>query len=96
MQSLGKPSESSKLTLVWIPRHQGISGKEEVGRLANEGAVGVPVGQAALIPYIVGKKFIKRCLELEDQARWDGCNGCCQSKMLVRCPLASSANELLQ
>jgi hypothetical protein len=46
-------------------------------------------------PYILAKKLIKRYLDLEHQASWNACNGCCQSKTLIRYPLPSTADELL-
>jgi hypothetical protein len=95
MQVLGKQSESNKVTLVRITGHQGIMGNEEADRLAKEAANGVPVSHTTVIPYIVGKKFIKSYSELEHQDRWDACNGCHPSKTLMRYPLPSRANELL-
>jgi hypothetical protein len=41
------------------------------------------------------KKLIKKHLELRHQARWAACTGCRQSKILMRYPLPSRANELL-
>jgi ribonuclease HI len=50
----------NKVTLMWIPRHQGILGNEEADRLAKEGAVEVPPNQFAAIPFGVGKNLIKK------------------------------------
>jgi ribonuclease HI len=47
MQVLEK---SNKVTLIWIPGHQGILGNEEADRLAKKGAVEVPPNQFAAIP----------------------------------------------
>jgi hypothetical protein len=67
-QALGELSECNKVTLVWIPWHQRKPGNVEADRLAKEGAIGVFPGQTAVIDF-VGKKRIKRFLELEHQAR---------------------------
>ena len=45
MQILGKLSEFSKVTLVWIPGHQGIPEDDEADGLSKEEAIGVPLGQ---------------------------------------------------
>jgi ribonuclease HI len=39
---LEKLSKSNRVTLMWIPEHQGIPGNEEADRLATEGAVEFP------------------------------------------------------
>jgi ribonuclease HI len=54
MQVLEKLSKSNKVTLMWIPEHQGIPDNEEADRLAKEGAVEVPPDQFAAIPFSVG------------------------------------------
>jgi ribonuclease HI len=49
MQVLEKLSKSNRVTLMWIPRHQGVPGNEEADRLAKEGAVEVPPDQFAAL-----------------------------------------------
>jgi ribonuclease HI len=72
MQVLEK---QSKVTLMWIPRHQEIPGNEEADRLAKEGALEVPPNQFAAIPFSVGKN-LKKQLEQKHWARWSACSGC--------------------
>ena len=55
---------------MWIPRHQGIPGKEEADRLAKEGAVEVLPNQFAAIPFSAGRNLIKKQLEQRNRARW--------------------------
>jgi hypothetical protein len=95
MQVLEKLSKSIKVTLMWIPGHQGIPGNEEADRLAKEWAVEVPPDQFAAIPFSVGKNLIKKSLEQRHQARWTACTGSRKFKVLLRYPLPSRANELL-
>lgn len=87
--------QDNKITLVWIPGHQGLPGNEETDRLAKEEDTRVPLGQITDIPFSVHKKLIKTYLEFEHQARWDACTGCCQPKTLMRYHLPSAANKLL-
>jgi hypothetical protein len=81
--------------IIWIPSHQGTPGNEEADRLAKEGAVEVPQNQFSAIPFSIGKNLIKKQLEQRHRARWTTCTGYQQSKVLMRYPLPSRANELL-
>jgi ribonuclease HI len=65
MQVLEKLSKSNKVTLMWIPGHQGIPGNEEADRLAKEGAVEVPPDQFAAKPFSVDKNLIKEAIGTE-------------------------------
>jgi ribonuclease HI len=69
MQVLGRLSELNKVTLVWIPGHQGILGNEEADRLAKEGAIEVTPNQFTAIHFSVGKKLIKKHLEVQSTKR---------------------------
>jgi hypothetical protein len=96
MQVLGKLSEFNEDTLEWILWHQGIPGNEKADRLAKEGSTEVLPNRFTSIPFSAGKKLIKNHLDLRHQARWAACADCRQSKMLMRYPLSSRANELLE
>jgi hypothetical protein len=95
LQVLEKLSKSNKVTLMWIPGHQGIPNNEETDRLAKEGAVEVPPDEFAAVPFTVGKNVIKKQLEQKHQDRWAACTGYRQSKVLMRYPMPSKASELL-
>jgi hypothetical protein len=71
MQVLGRLSEFNKVTLVWIPRHQGIPAKEEADRLAKEGAMEVSPNQFTGIPFSVGKKTHQEAFGTETSGQVD-------------------------
>jgi hypothetical protein len=95
MQVLGRLSELNKVTSAWIHGHQEIPGNEEGNILAKGGDIEVSLNQFTAVPFSVGKKLIKKHLELQHQVRWAACIGRRQSKMLMRNPLHGRANELL-
>jgi hypothetical protein len=57
-----------------------------VDGLTKEGAFEVPPNQTTGIPFNVGKKLIKKYLELEHQASWAACSGYRQSKTPMKYP----------
>jgi ribonuclease HI len=69
MLVLERLNKLNKVTLVCIPRHQGVAGNMEADRLAKEGAVEVPPTEFTVIPFSTGKKLINKHLELKHQAR---------------------------
>ena len=65
MQVLGKISEFNKVTLLWIPAHQGIPGDEKAHRLTKEGATEFPPNQFTAILFSVGKKTHQEAIGTE-------------------------------
>ena len=93
MQVLGKLSELNSHFSVDTQASRDTN--EEADRLAKEETIEVLLNQFTAIPFCVGKKLIKKQLELRHQGRWAACTGCRQSKMLMRYLPSSRANELL-
>jgi hypothetical protein len=59
MQVLEKLSKFNKVTLMWIPEHQGIPGNEGADMLAKEGIIEVQPNQSAALPFSVVRNLIK-------------------------------------
>jgi hypothetical protein len=62
-------------------------------KFVKEGTNKAPSDQIAGIPFAVDK-VIRSHPRQENLNRWNACNGCCQSKMLMSEPLPSKAKEL--
>jgi hypothetical protein len=67
----------------------------EAERLAKEGVIEIQPNQFAAIPFGIVKNLIKKQLEQRHRERWTACTRCRQSKLLIRYPLTSIANEVL-
>jgi hypothetical protein len=95
IQGSGKLSECNKVILVWMPRHQGILGKNKQIYWPRKGPLESNPSRPLLHPFNTSEKLIKRQMEVEHQATWDACTGCQQCKTPMRCLLLSRANKLL-
>jgi len=56
MLALNKLDESNRITLAWVPGHQG---NEVADGLAKLGTLEVPGRQVVGVPFTIGKRFIK-------------------------------------
>jgi hypothetical protein len=95
VQALENLSRYNKVTLVLMPGHHGIPGKEE---LAKKGNNGVPSDQIIVILFVVGKEVIRSHLRQEQLNRWKTCKVCRRSEALMSEPLVKqkirvSSNE---
>ena len=84
-QNLNRLANSNKVTLNWIPGHEGFMGNEVADRLAKRGA-DLPPEQAIEVPVPQThiKQLIKTWAETKHQKIWETNPDCCrQTKMFL-------------
>jgi ribonuclease HI len=69
-----------KVTIVWIPGHDGILGNRKVDKLAKEGINKGPIDQTIGIPFAVDKEVIRSHLRWEHLNSFKACKGCCSPR----------------
>ncbi|XP_032685833.1 uncharacterized protein LOC116850995 [Odontomachus brunneus] len=94
MQALARLGESNKITLVWIPGHQGFLGNEIADELAKLGTQMDPATQIVGVAFVTGINIIRGWLEREHVGSWRAVGGCRTAKRLMEQP-SGRANELL-
>ncbi|XP_020297379.1 uncharacterized protein LOC109861935 [Pseudomyrmex gracilis] len=95
MQTLNRLGDHNKITLIWVPGHQGIRGNEIADSLAKLGTLEEPAGQKVGVPFAVEKNYIKGRLKREHQDSWKKLKSCRQAKLLMSQPSSSRVKELL-
>jgi hypothetical protein len=79
-RALSKLAEKKKVTLRWVPGHEGIEGNERADTLAKEGASSLPQGPEPFLPVSRGwvKGKIKEWGVMSFRTRWRNLEGCRQ------------------
>jgi len=83
MLALNKLGESNRITLAWVPGHQGIHGNVVADGLAKLGTLEVPAKQVVGVPFAIGKRLIKEFLKREHLVSWGQVQGCRQAKFML-------------
>ncbi|XP_029171134.1 uncharacterized protein LOC114940578 [Nylanderia fulva] len=95
MLALEELCGTNKVTLVWVPGHQGISGNKIADSVAREGASKAPDSREVGVPFTMGKNFIRDSIDKQHKARWDNLKSCRQAKFLMKDINGNRTKELL-
>ena len=76
---------SNKITLKWIPAHEGHAGNEQADELAKQGTTGTTEGPEPRVPIsqCLIKEEIKNWMELEHDEAWKRRRDCRQTKQIL-------------
>lgn len=96
--ALNKLAAGRKVTLAWVPGHQGTRGNEKADELAREGADETFIGPEPCLPIPARamKGVISKKIAAETNARWRDMKGCRQSKLFIRTLDKEKTKYLLQ
>ncbi|XP_061725440.1 uncharacterized protein LOC133531320 [Cydia pomonella] len=85
-EELNSIGEQRRVTVAWVPGHQGVTGNERADELARIGAETEYMGPEPALPMSadVTKGVIEKVKELEAQREWEEETSCRQSKMMVK------------
>jgi len=95
MLALNQLGKMNKVTLTWIPGHQGILGNEVADELAKAGTLEDPKEQVIGVPFATGRKIIADRLLRDHTRAWIRTSGCRQTKVAMKLPRINRAKELL-
>ncbi|XP_043271193.1 uncharacterized protein [Venturia canescens] len=95
MQALNEAGKKNKVTLTWIPGHQGFYGNERADGLAKRGTEIPPAHQVVGVPFATGKNIIQNGLKRQHLHLWKTRVGCRQAKLWMKEPNIGRTKELL-
>ncbi|XP_043287518.1 uncharacterized protein [Venturia canescens] len=76
MQALNEAGKKNKVTLTWVPGHQGFYGNEVADGLAKRGTETLPAHQVVGVPFATGKNIIQTGLTRQHLHLWKTRAGC--------------------
>jgi ribonuclease HI len=96
-QNLIYLAKRNKVTLVWVPGHQGIAGNEKAGALAREGSANTFTGPQPVfgITKTTTHRSISAWIKLHHHIHWTNTAGHRQSKLMMGKPFQSLAADIL-
>jgi ribonuclease HI len=95
-QKLESITANNRVTLAWVPGHEGVLGNERADAQARRGSLGKPIGpQPTLgIPKACVKQGITKWMRSEHTRLWESVQGCRQAKLVLDKPKASTAKVM--